>query len=133
MDDSLQQLMLDAVSAGGPEALESLPVETVAVLLVHLDDAVALACRRLSRLRALVHSGNSSLTDAGLALLSSLEELEVLDLEWSASITVDGLRSLAKLKNLRWLDISFCPGVSVRDVAELQQVLPRCEIEFYGG
>jgi hypothetical protein len=133
VDDELADLIANATSVAVVSDAALLPRETAAVLVASLDDSIVEALLPLEALRALVQSGNSSITDAGLLSLGRLAALEVLDLEWSASITGKGLESLTKLSNLRWVDLSFCPGITADDVRGLQRALPKCEIEFYGG
>ncbi|MDF3071305.1 MAG: hypothetical protein K0R38_6906 [Polyangiaceae bacterium] len=129
MDSELEYLLANAMPVQN-DAVDGLPLDTVAVLVALLDDSVAQALLSLPRLRALVHRGNSSITDAGLQHLETLSTLEALDLEWSSAITGRGLRNVAKLRNLRWLDLSFCPAITREDVSELQRALPQCEVEF---
>jgi hypothetical protein len=133
VDDELADLIENASRITIPEDVALLRRDTAAVFVATLDDSIVDALLPLERLRALVQSGNSSITDAGLMCLERFEALEALDLEWSAQITGKGLQSLAKLCKLRWLDVSFCPGVTPADVCELQRALPHCDIEFYGG
>ncbi len=132
MDDELADLIANATRVQDPEAAFQLSADTTAVLVARLDDSIAEALARLQRLRALVASGNSLITDAGLRSLERLQTLEALDLEWSDAITGGGLQSFAKLPRLKWLDLSFCAGVTAPEVAELRQALPNCEIEFGG-
>ena len=130
MESELEYLTANATPVRNADAADDLPLDTAAVLVALLDDSVAQALLRLPRLRALLHGGNSSITDAGLQRLENLSKLEALDLEWSAGITGRGLQSIAKLQNLRWLDLSFCSAITREDVNELQRALPHCEVEF---
>jgi hypothetical protein len=130
VNSELEYLIAGATPVHNADAVDGLPLDTVAVLVALLDDSVAQALVRLPRLRALVHRGSSSVTDGGLQHLATLSTLEALDLEWSSAITARGLRSVAKLRNLRWLDLSFCPTITREDIDELQRALPRCEVEF---
>jgi hypothetical protein len=131
VNSELEYLTANATPVQNAGAVDGLPLDTVAVLVALLDDSVAEALLRLPRLRALVHRGNSSITDAGLQHLETLSTtLEALDLEWSSAITGRGLRSVAKLRNLRWLDLSFCPAITREEVRDLQRALPDCEVEF---
>jgi hypothetical protein len=130
VNGELEYLIGSATPVQNAGAVDRLPLDTVAVLVALLDDSVAQALLRLQGLRALVHRGNSSITDAGLRHMEALSTLEALDLEWSSAITGHGLRSIAKLRHLRWLDLSFCPAIKREDVSDLQRALPNCEVEF---
>jgi hypothetical protein len=58
----------------------TLPTTTETVLVRHLTDEIAIALTRLPSLRALVHDGNSDITDRGLEALARIKTLERLDL-----------------------------------------------------
>jgi hypothetical protein len=91
---------------------------------------MARASTRLPNLRVLSHSGNSSITDAGVRVLATLTCLEELDLEWSERLTDDALDALAMLPRLRWVDLSFCFGVTEAGLARLRRARPEVKIEL---
>lgn len=130
VDSELEYLIANATAVRDADAAGQLSLDTMAVVVERLDDAVVQALLRLPRLRALLHRGNSSITDAGLRRLQTLSTLQVLDLEWSSSITGRGLQSVATLGNLRWLDLSFCSAITQADVSEIRRALPNCQVEF---
>ena len=129
MSDLVQQLIDGAVSVRSPAELDALPANTITVLLHELNDEAASALQRLTQLRSLVHSGNSSITDQGVEALAKISTLEVLDLEWSAAISDQALISLRRLSKLRWIDLSFCSSLSEDAIVTFSSGLPECEVE----
>jgi hypothetical protein len=67
------------------------------------------------------------LTDAGVAHLTSLENLEWLHLGKTA-VGDAGLMELAKLPKLKELTITFCPNVTDSGVSQLQAARPDLKI-----
>lgn len=110
--------------------VRELPESTLGIQVVGvLDDEMALAITRLSRLRRLWQSGNSRITDSGIRALASLKELEELDLEWSEAITDAALDVLATLPRLRYVDVMFCSGLTAVGIASLKQACPTLHID----
>ena len=70
---------------------------------------------------------NNQITDAGLAHLADLKQLETLDLRRNARVTDAGLVHLEGLTNLKQLYL-IRTGVTPAGVARLQQKLPRTKI-----
>jgi hypothetical protein len=101
VNSDLEYLIGSATPVQNAGAVDGLPLDTVAVLVALLDDSVAQALLRLPGLRALVHRGSSSITDAGLRHIETLSTLEALDLEWSSAITARGLRSIMAVRAIR--------------------------------
>jgi hypothetical protein len=130
MDTEIDRLIHEAVRVESLEDIQRLPPQTESVHLDILDDGRAEALGRIPALRAILHDGNSLLTDHGLAALANLRNLEALSLEWSHLITDRGLESLIDLPRLRYLDISFCDAISEQAVDRLKRALPSCEVDF---
>jgi hypothetical protein len=127
--DSIEELLLRAVPASSVRELEMLSPDTVAVRVPVLSDEVAAALTRFPGLRAVVHNGNSAITDQGVAYLAAIKTLQLLDLEWSTAISDESLKGLQRLTTLRWIDLSFCSRLSGAAIDEFARVLPNCEIE----
>jgi hypothetical protein len=72
--------------------------------------------------------GDVKITDAGLVHLRELKSLQGLQLA-TIPISDDGVRNLRGLKNLRWLQVKETL-VTPSAIAELQAALPRCKIEY---
>jgi hypothetical protein len=89
------------------------------------SDAVLAAVGRLNHVKQL-HRCGPSVTDAGIAHLAALEDLELVTLD-DSQITDAGLTRLAKLPHLRWLRIARTK-VSDAGVAALQRSLPGLKI-----
>jgi hypothetical protein len=68
------------------------------------------------------------LTDSGLKYVACLPTVRYLVLE-SVPITDAGLRRIYGLKNLRYIGV-LGTDVSAAGIAELQKVLPACEIHY---
>ena len=130
MDETkLHALLSNAVHLDSAEAAADAPEGVEAVMVNHLDDSMAGVLRCHPSLHAIFHMGSSSLTDAGVELMTSLSGLEVLSLEWSDRLTDKSLRLLSRLSSLRHLDISFCFGLSQSAIEQFHRALPDCEIE----
>ncbi len=110
------------------EETVALPPETEGVFVTRLtDDKLQAITVRVPRLRHLITDGSTRVTDAGLACLSRLNNLQRLDLEWSG-VTDAGLPSIAAVRTLRWVDLGFCDGVTPQGLAYLRRVRPDLEI-----
>jgi hypothetical protein len=107
----------------------ALPASTTSVFVIRLDDRVAETLGQLPALRSVYQDGAPTITDRGLAALSGLRHLQVLDLEHAELITDAGLVALAQLSNLEWLDLGDCSRVTDAGLAKLRSRLPDCEIE----
>jgi F-box and leucine-rich repeat protein 14 len=108
--------------------IDALITDTVAVLVVGLDDRKIGALSRLNALRHLYQEGPSHVTDKGLCALVT-NPLEVLDLAGSVQITDRGLKELRLISSLRWLGLTGCERLTELGIAELRAALPQCEIE----
>jgi hypothetical protein len=123
--------------AGGPDPsatrvvsvadIDALITDTVAVLVVELDDRKLGALGRLNALRRLYREGPTQVTDSGLCYLVNFP-LEVLELGESRRITDRGLADLRLITSLRRLDVTGCPQLTAAGLRALQAALPRCEI-----
>jgi hypothetical protein len=89
------------------------------------SDAVLTAVGRLNHVKQL-HRCGPSVTDAGIAHLTALRELELVTLD-DSQITDAGLTKLAKLPHLRWLRIARTK-VSDAGVAALRRSIPELKI-----
>jgi hypothetical protein len=88
------------------------------------NDAELSELRRYPHLKELSFDGN--FTDAGLAALANLPELERISLE-STHLTDAGLEHLRRLKHLRWLNLMHTSTTPEgRDA--LREALPDCKI-----
>jgi hypothetical protein len=108
--------------------IDTLITDTVAVLVVGLDDRKIEALGRLNALRRLYQEGPSHVTDKGLCALVR-SPLEVLDLSGSVQLTDQGLKELRLIRSLRWLGLAGCGRLTGPGIAELRAALPQCEIE----
>lgn len=108
--------------------IKALITDTVAVLVVGLDDRKIEALGRLNALRRLYQEGPSHVTDEGLCALVT-SPLEVLDLVGSVQITDRGLSELRLIRSLRWLGLTGCERLTGPGIAGLRAALPQCEIE----
>lgn len=131
MTDLVEELIAHYVRVDSVEEVAGLPPETESIFLGVLTDELALALTRLPQLRAVTHSGNSSLTDAGAGALANITTLEVLSLEWCTHISDVALVALERLTRLRWLDLCFCFRLSEEAIAALSQALPSCQVETH--
>jgi hypothetical protein len=91
-----------------------------------LTDKVLDHLHHMTRLRELIVSG-SDITDAGLAKVAGLKNLEVLDLT-DTQVTDAGLKCLKSLPRLRLLVVDS-PGVTPEGSAFLLQTNPNLSIE----
>jgi hypothetical protein len=128
--------------------------------LVHLDlsgcDGLTDAkVKQIAAFKQLTSLGlaNTTVTNAGLAELPSLERLETLNLHHCFNLTGRGLKELARcprlqnlylcgctrlsdadirelggLKHLRQLDLRLCERLSQKAIDDLQSKLPECKI-----
>ena len=125
----IEDLFLKATRANSIEEIEALPLDTIAVHLQVLDDEGAAALKRFAHLRAVLHCGSSTITDAGLGIMSTISSLEALDLECSEAISDASLAGLARMPNLRWVDFSFCNRLTPSAISEFARAMPDCEVE----
>ncbi len=70
-----------------------------------------------------------NITDVGLSHLAKVKTLQVLRLSDSDKITDKGLEHLAKLVKLRRLYLLDCSRITATGVKKLQAALPKCRIE----
>lgn len=91
-----------------------------------ITDAGLRELRDLEELRVLdLH--DTRITDIGMPELAMFENLLKLDLRRTA-ITDAGLGELKELESLKYLDLGGCRRITDAGVAELQEFLPRLEI-----
>jgi hypothetical protein len=89
----------------------------------------------MENLTSLTFAFSTKVSDAGLALISSLSALSFLDLSGSKyagstpSISDAGLRHLIKLEKLKTLNLESCHGVSKAGKEYLKKALPQCTIK----
>jgi hypothetical protein len=96
--------------------------------LVHENQVTNTGLAHLQGLTGVQGVGLNStqVTDGGLAHLQRLASLKGLWLN-DTQVTDDGLMYLKRLTRLQWLNL-FSTQVTDAGVAQLQQVLPNCEI-----
>ncbi len=92
------------------------------------DALLGQLCELRSVSVGVLHLSGSTVTDAGLATVSDLRDLENLNLK-STGVTDAGLRRLEGMKKLRLLDLRSCPALTREGIARLQKALPNCEIK----
>ena len=87
--------------------LDRLPfLEELRLDYLELEDAHVVMCRRLPMLRRLTLKGSGEISDAGVKLIASMEQLVDLRLIGLFEISRHGYRQLGALKKLRVLDLS---------------------------
>lgn len=113
-------------------ALEQLSVSSVNFDGNGLGDEIAQEITGLERLTDL-SIGECGITDAGVRLLSEMQQITRLELRQEGRLTDAALASVAKMKGLRYLDLSSYVGTehygwmrfsadAVRQLASLQQL-----------
>jgi hypothetical protein len=88
------------------------------------------AMEHIGRIRSLTHLflSGTAVGDAGLARLSTLENLEYLQIENCPNVTDEGLTQLSQLPRLQTLFVGGCPHVTDEGVARLQAARPNFRI-----
>ncbi len=130
------------ISNGGLSELAEMP-KLVALDLETCDDVTDSSCRVLANMSGLrglslrkTGFEKQRVGDVGLEKLTSLQRLELLDLEGNA-VSNDGLKPLARLQELRELNLSILPltdaGLAhLPDVPKLQSLSVRYSEGFAG-
>ena len=98
------------------------------------DDPEFLKCiPYLMKCRSLVGLNlyEAGLTDADLAALSQLQDLQNMNLAPNYEITDSGLKHLHRLQSLRKLSLKKTDLVSNEAISDLQKALPECEVNVY--
>jgi uncharacterized membrane protein/mono/diheme cytochrome c family protein len=126
------QLEVSAVNARSFNDVQAALLPKVSKQLVWLklgdtqiSDATLAQVAKLPNLQKL-HLEQTKITDAGLKQLKSLSNLEYLNL-YGTAITDAGLTELASLKNLKTLYL-WQTKVTAQGIASLKQTLPKLEI-----
>jgi hypothetical protein len=117
----LKETVADADLAGALALPARAPVRHLNLSwCAQLTDAGLAHLKDLGQLQGLELTGCKKVTDAGLALLAALTALEHLTLRWCAVITDTGLARLKPLTALRHLDLMGCGEVTDAGLAHMR-------------
>lgn len=104
------------------------------VELFYATDADLACVARLREVQWLSLLRSIDLTDAGLAHLSSLENLQTLQISEAEQLTDAGIAHLQRLKSLKILRLDLGrASVSPQAIERLRRALPNCRIEVGPG
>jgi hypothetical protein len=92
-----------------------------------VGDADMVNIAKIKSLTTIKLADNKKITDAGVAALAALPNLNMLELSGS-SATIASLPSLKKMHQLKHLFISS-PKLTAKQLAQMQQALPGCKVD----
>jgi hypothetical protein len=105
------------------------PLRALGFFDSQLTDAGVARLAALGQIEQLVLCGNTGLTDAAFAPIAAMKQLRVLRLVKTA-ITNPTLARFIELRKLETLELTGCPNLTPDGIALIRKALPKCNVAF---